>query len=364
MARALAGAGLDVHIATTDDHDVDRRAVPLGSPIAEDGVTVWYFPRQTRFYTASWPLTTWLARHIADYDLVHVHCLFTYATLPTAFWATRHRVPYVIRPMGTLMWWGRTQRRPALKRVSFALIERRILAHAALVHFTSEQEREEAAGLGIRTPSAVIPLGIDLSAFDHLPPPGYLRTRYPHLAGRPVALFLSRLHPVKGLDLLLPAFAQARTAQPNVALVIAGSGTPEYVTGLRRQVRALGLEGDVVFTGFLEGPDKIAALADCDLFVLPSHSENFGIAALEAMAARAPVIVTEHVPIHREITRAGAGLVVPAQVDALAAALRSLAERPMERVRMGDRGRTLVEHEFSLSTMTARLAQAYARYVG
>lgn len=162
VARGLAQAGLEVHVATTDDDHRGRLEVPHNVPVVEEGVTYWYFPRQTRFYTFSWPLAQWLARHVQDYDLVHIHALFSYATLPAAFWAARRAVPYVIRPLGTLNRWGIRNRHPWLKKLSFHLIERRILARAAAIHYTSEQEQLEAVELGVMQRSVVIPNAVDI----------------------------------------------------------------------------------------------------------------------------------------------------------------------------------------------------------
>lgn len=359
MVRGLVQAGVEVHVATTDDDGPGRLLVPLSQPVVEDGVTCWYFPRLTRFYTTSWPLVTWLRRHIADYDLVHVHAVFSYSSLLAAFCAWRAGVPYIITPHGILRSWGVQNRRPLLKRLSFYLIERRILHHAALVHFTSEQERLEAEELGVRMSSTIIPLGIDLSAFERLPAPGAFRRHYPQLAGRTLLLFLSRLDPKKGLDLLLPAFARVRQERPDVALVLAGCGVPDYEAWLRARVQELGLEGDVLFTGFLEGEQKLAALADCDLFVLPSYSESFGVAVVEAMACGKPVVISDQVAIHREIAEANAGLVIPCQVQALAEALMHLAGDANLRRRLGANGRRLARERFSLEAMATRLAQAY-----
>jgi glycosyltransferase involved in cell wall biosynthesis len=359
IARALAQAGLEVHVATTDDNGVGHLNVPLGQPVRQDGVTIWYFRRQTRFYAVSWPLTRWLARHISNYDLVHIHALFSYASLPAAFFAARHRVPYIVRPLGTLNRWGMQQRRPLLKRLSFRLIESRILSGASIVHYTSEEERLEAEELGVVASSAVIPLGIDLSAFEHLPAPGTFQRCYPQLAGRTLLLFLSRLDPTKGLDLLLPAFAQVRREHSDVALVLAGHGAPDYEAWLQARVRELGLGADVLFTGFLEGEQKLAALGDCDLFVLPSYSENFGVAVVEAMACGRPVVISNQVAIHREIADAEAGLVVPCEVEALAGALVRLAEDAALRHRLGRNGRRLAEERFSMTTMAMALQEAY-----
>src|SRR5262249_9530024 len=134
-------------------------------PVLEDAVTYWYFRRQTRFYTGSLPLSRWLARHVADYDLIHIHALFSFATTVAAFWAARRGVPYIVRPLGTLNTWGLENRRPWLKQLSLRLIERRVLANAVAVHFTSTQERDEALLVapcvrGFVVPNPVVSKGI------------------------------------------------------------------------------------------------------------------------------------------------------------------------------------------------------------
>ena len=133
ISRALASKGIDVHVATTDDNGIDRLDVPLGKPVNHDNATFWYFKRQTRFYTISLGLTRWLSRHIKEYDLVHIHALFSYSSTPAAYWATKHHVPYIVRPLGTLKEWARRERRSVLKKISFSLTEKRILSRATVV---------------------------------------------------------------------------------------------------------------------------------------------------------------------------------------------------------------------------------------
>ncbi len=359
MARGLARAGLEVHVVATDDNARDRLRVPHATPVLEDGVTYRYFPRQTRFYTFSWPLTRWLARHVRDYDLVHIHALFSYAAAPAAYWAARAEVPYVVRPLGTLSRWGMEHRHPWLKRLSLCLVERRILCGAGAVHYTSQQERVEATELGVRAPNAVVPLGIDLTPFAELPPRGWLRERVPGSAGRPVALFLSRLDPKKGLDLLLAAFTHARSRRPDLVLVVAGSGDAGFEQGVRRHATRLGLGDSVYWAGFLSGKEKLAALADADLFVLPSYSENFGTAVVEAMAAGLPVVISDRVGIHREVAAARAGLVVPCEQEAVADAMLRLTVDSALRGELGAHGRELARRRFSIASMTDNLLGMY-----
>ena len=360
MARSLVRAGLEVTIVTTDDNGPDAHLdVPRGEPIMEEGVTVWYFRRQTRFYTFSFPLARWLARHVREYDLVHIHALFSYAALPASISAAQTGVPYIVRPLGTLSRWGTQQRRPLLKRLSFYLIESRILASAAAIHYTSEQERREAIELGAGGVSRVIPIGVDPFDFAFLPPPDQFVRAHPTLAGRTVILFLSRLDEKKGLDLLLPAFANALAGCPDIALVIAGSGARGFERRLRESAQRLGIQDALVWPGFLSGRDKLAALSAADAFVLPSYSENFGIAAVEAMAAGRAVLLSDQVAVSAEVKRLDAGLVVPCDVDALSAALERLIRDADLRRKLAENGHTLVEQRFSSEAVTREVVALY-----
>lgn len=359
MAQAIAAIGNIVDVIATDDDGPEHLSVPLEQPIVEYGVTYRYFRRQTRFYTASWPLTRWLAKHIHEYDLVHIHALFSYSTIPAAYYANRDNVPYIIRPLGTLNRWGIQNRRAHLKQISLRLIERPLLRRAAALHFTCEQERQEACEVGIHGPSVILPLGLDLSLYQSLPTKGNFLSRYPHLKDKTLILFLSRLDPKKGFDLLLPAFAQVHHEHPDIALIVAGSGETAYVMQLQAQAQALGIEQAIIWVGFVAGEEKLSMLAAADLFVLPSYSENFGIAVVEAMAAGLPVIISDQVGIHHEVSRGNAGLVIACQVAELKDALMLLGTNSQQRRILGDNGRHLVAELFSQAAMTRHLLAMY-----
>ncbi len=356
LACGLTAAGIETDVATTNDNGTEKLSVPLGVPRCENGVSYRYFSRQARAYTFSWPLSQWLAQHVKEYDLIHIHALFSHATISAASSAVRCGVPYIVRPLGTLNRWGMQHRRPVLKSLSFRLFESRILRHSACIHYTSEQERREAAELGVTSRSTIIPnpLGNQVSCVA-----GQFRSRHPELRNRKLLLYLSRLDAKKGLDLLLPAFHRVRSVDPSAALVLAGSGAPKFEAQLRKQILQLGLTSDVLWAGLLSGEEKQAALADADIFVLSSYSENFGIAPVEAMAAGLPVVVSNQVAIHEEIARAGAGLVVPCEVEPLTAALlRLLADAPLRTV-MGRKGKCLTKQRYSLQAVTQKLVSLY-----
>jgi glycosyltransferase involved in cell wall biosynthesis len=359
LAGSLARSGIKTHVATTDDNGPEKLQVRHGEPVLQEGVTYWYFPRQLRFYTFSWPLSVWLSQHVAEFDLLHIHALFSFAALPASYWAIRRGVPYIVRPLGTLNEWGMMHRRPWLKRASFHLVERRILEHAALVHYTSHQERHEAETLGVNGVSAVIPNGLP----DSLPGgfAGAFRRRHPQLRGRRIILFLSRLDPKKGLDLLLRAFADARRQAPDATLVIAGDGHDQFAEQLKTETRRLGIAEDVLWTGFLTGDDKQAAFADAVMYVLPSYSENFGLAVAEAMAAGLPVVVSDQVGIHGDIADAEAGLVVRCEEKALTHAMLRLLNDADLRLSLGRNGKHLATTKYSHEAVTGKVLDIYNR---
>lgn len=360
IARGLDLSGLKVDVATTEGPG-ERR-------INHDGINVFYFQRQSEFYKVSLPLSRWLSKHIRDYDLVHIHALFSYSSYSAARLASKNGVPYIVRPLGVLNRWGMLHRRRLLKRFSFRFIERRILRNAAAIHYTSKQERLEAEEAGVRTESVVIPLGVELSGFRELPGPEPFFERFPHSRGCDLILFLSRLHPKKGLDLLLRAFAEFQLRQHRQPpaesgrlplLVIAGDGDRQFVSALQVLAAELGIENAIIWTGFLGGGDKLSALAAASVFVLPSYSENFGIALVEAMAAGLPCVMSDQVGVANDAKEYDAGLVVPCEASALASAMRRLIDDPELRRRLGENARRLIEDRFSLKSMTDSLVKLY-----
>lgn len=358
LARGAVAAGLEVHVATTDDNEQGHLNVIHGDAQWEEGVAYYHFKRQTRSYIFSWPLTRWLARHVRDYDLIHIHALFSYTPVAAAYWASRYGIPYIVRPLGTLNRWGMQNRRPWLKQLSFRSVERRILNGASAIHYTSEEERRQAEELGISRKSVVIPNALG-PAIPREGLVGRFRANHPELAGRPIILFLSRLDPKKGLDLLLPAFARMLAENKKPALVIAGDGDPLFVKGLQKEANRLGLGSDILWAGFLQGEQKWAALTDSDIFVLPSYSENFGVAAAEAMAMGLPVVISNQLGIHQTVAQEQAGLIVPCQVGELARALLQLLDNAPLRESCAANARRLAEKEFTQEAVTHKLIALY-----
>ena len=350
LARGLVARGVEVTVATTNAAGDGLLDVPIDSPVIEDGVVYRYFARTVPgSWKFSWPLTRWLWTRAGSYDVVHVHALFSYATIPGCRAASHAPVPYVLRPLGTLSEWSLGHRRWK-KRPYFALLERSHLELAAAIHVTSDAEADDLARLGYGERTRVIPLGVDVG--DR--PPARARPE----ADQPLQLlFLSRLHPKKNIPMLLRALAHARAP---VELTIAGDGDARYRAELEAMAQALDLSSRVRFVGHVDGDAKRRALADADCFILPSAHENFGIAVADALGAGLPVIVTPGVALAPQVAAAGAGLVAEATEEALSAAIVWVANHPGALVEMGDRGWWLARRELSWATSCARLEALYA----
>jgi glycosyltransferase involved in cell wall biosynthesis len=360
MAEASRRAGMDVVVVTTDDDgDNGRLDVPLGTPLERDGVTHFFFRRDFVPYKISFGLARWLNRNTDQFDIVHIHALFSFASTAAARIARRKKIPYVIRPLGVLNQWGLEHRRPFLKRLSLRLIELPILRRAAAIHFTTEQERREAAGIGAAVAvsrSFVVPIPVEVK--DSGDKDNFLR-KYPSTAGKKLILFLSRIDRKKGVELLLNAFAGVKCSESNSLLVIAGDGDSRYVGSLRAQADKLGISADIVWTGFLGRAEKANAYAAASLFVLPSYSENFGIAAVEALAAGVPAILTDQVALARDVADGGAALVVQAdEISLRAAILRVLADAGL-REQLSINGRAAAARLFSFDAVGSSLAEQY-----
>ena len=353
MERALAAAGVEVETATTNDDGPERRLSPP-PPSVFNGVRRHYFPRQTQFYSVSAPFSRWIARHVRDYDLVHIHALFSHLSTAAALAARRARVPYILRPCGTLTEYG-MRVKPVMKRISLALFEGRAIRDAAAIHCTSGTERDEALRIGLPMRPVVLPLGVEL------PPAGdadRFLARHPEMRGGPRLLFLSRLHPKKNLEALIDALPQLGVDAGGPLLIVCGSGARDYEAALRERARAQGVAERIAWAGFLSGTDKADALAAADIFVLPSFSENFGVAAVEALAAGLPCVVGQGVAISAEIEAAGAGMAVAPDARSLGRALREILALD-DRAALADAARRLAAERYTTDAMGASLITLY-----
>jgi glycosyltransferase involved in cell wall biosynthesis len=400
MAEALAGQGVQVTVATTEGsrEQEDASGMEPGGysecAAANDrGYNVLAFRRNFEPYKVSFNLAKWLSRNATKFDLIHIHALFSFSSTRAARIALKNDVPYIVRPLGVLNRWGMENRRRIPKLISFRFVELPILLGAAAIHYTSEAERDEAALLDRRLAeheSAVIPLPVALGDLSEVRgqrseasrmragDPKVFRARYPWLDSRRIILFLSRIDRKKGLELLTDAFATVRQKNKEVALVIAGDGEASYVRELRDRARSNLRSGSasgsacptnpeeeeaIIWTGHLSGEMKAAALAAADVFVLPSASENFGIAAAESLAAGVPTIVSEEVALSSDIRQYDAGVVVKRDVQQLAGAISDLLSNRERAAGLAANGRRLAEERYSPEAVGRALHELYQKII-
>jgi glycosyltransferase involved in cell wall biosynthesis len=358
MARWVAARGHKVEIFTTD-WGLEGRVDVSGVPVPEGAAAIRYFPvHSPRVFKTSWPLWQALMREVSRFDVVHLHSLYLFHNWATPIACRRAGVPYILRPHGVLDPYIRRRHRWR-KSVIEALFQNRVLREAEAIHYTAEEERRLAEPHAHNPRGVVVPLGIDLGEYERLPDPYVFFARYPETRGRRIVLFLSRLHVKKGLEFLVPAFARVAASRPDLHLVVAGPDEGMGAT-LRGWIRDAGLETRASIVGMLTGADKLAAFAAATVFVLPSHTENFGVAVLEAMAAGLPVLISDQVNIWREISDAGAGIIVRTETGAVEAGLARLLDHPEIANRMGQAGRRLAEERFAWPRVAAALEALYA----
>ncbi len=340
ICRALRKAGEDAEIVSTGNPPDLPQDIPIGM-----------FPRQGRLdYKFSPELARWLDAEVARYDLLHVHAVFNHSTHAAARAAARRGVPYIIRPLGTLNRSYALRQSRWRKAAYMRLFARRELNRAAALHCTSQAEKEDMIGLRLRAPAVVIPLGLHGDEFLSLP---LRRSGAP-----PCIAYLGRIHPKKGFDLLFPALEEIQ-GKHAFRLVVAGSGDADYLAALKDEASRRGLADRTEWPGHVVGEKKLALLAAADLFVLPSYSENFGIAVAEAMACGIPVVVSDQVDLWPDIAEYDAGPVVKCQVDELAAAIARLLSGRELREKMGENGRRLVRERFDWRAITPKLQELY-----
>lgn len=296
-----------------------------------------------------------LRANVSRYDAVIVHGLWNYAPFAAAQVLPRGSTPYFVFTHGMLdPWFKQTYPLKHRAKQAFWLAgEGRLLAGARSVFFTCEEERRKARGQFIGHSNyreTVVGYGA-VAPPPRAPALDYaFRAATPGLGERGYLLFLSRIHPKKGCDLLIEAFARVANEQPHIDLVMTGPDQTGWRPELEALADRLGVAARVHWTGPLYGDAKWGALYGAQAFALPSHQENFGIAVAEALGCGTPVLITNQVDIWREIAEAGAGLVEPDTVDGATSLLRRWFDLPpANRAAMSETAVELFNAQFNVA---------------
>jgi glycosyltransferase involved in cell wall biosynthesis len=356
LARDLARRGHDVHVFTTNVDGDGESAVPVGRPVDREGVQVTYFASRVlrRLYWSP-AMGHALRVGIASFDIAHLHSVFLWPTWAAARAARAAHVPYILAPRGMLVPELVKSKSRLAKSAWIALIERRNVSGAAAIHATSDLEAADLARFCWPLPKvAVIPNGVDrpLDATGQ-PISADVATAIGH---GDFVLSLGRIVWKKGLDRLIAALPMAPTAR----LILAGDDPEAHAAFLLREAARLGVADRVtILARHVEGADKEALFNAARVFAMPSISENFGIAAVEAMRRGSPVLVTPEVGVADLVRKSGGGIIVAGDPAAVARGLDLLLADPVASRAMGTAGRTYVSARCDWASVAASMEDLY-----
>lgn len=363
LSAALAKQGVDVTILTTNsngDFGQLPLSVPLAQPLKEQGYEVIYFNCSPfRRYKFSLGLLNWLWHHGQDYDLAHIHALFSPISTAAATLCRLKKLPYILRPLGTLDPLD-LRKKQALKKIYGNLLERPNLQGAAAIHFTTQQEANVSERYGTNSPAVILPLGVTLPSLPDLEPcqlPSNTATDQ-HI---PTLLFLSRIDPKKGLELLISALENLKRVGVDFHFILAGSNPqdPDYEQQILAQVQASTIATDTAIAGFVEGEAKWYLLKKADLLILPSYYENFGIVVAEAMAVGTPVLISDQVYIWPAVKAAEAGWICSCDLQSLTEQIQVALKDPQELKRRGENARMLATEQYTWPAIAAQTITTY-----
>ena len=358
MVSALRKQGIDAEIATTNDDAQNHLEVPLNTLIDYKSVPIRFFhrlntPPSVREFSYSSTFKQWLSENIEHYDVIHIHAIFSFVSTYAMWLARKHNTPYIVRPIGQLEDWSLSQSQTK-KKWYLRLIEKGNIEGASAVHFTAESEREQALRRFPLLKAVTIPLGVNKSntlAFKEPPSSWNIK---PNVA---TILYLSRLHPKKGLELLLEALSNIK--DNDFQLIVAGSGDDDYLSSLQQLTINLGLTSQCAFIGFIEGEEKQRLLEASDIFALTSYSENFGIAVLEAMAAGAMPFISEEVALSKIVQENQLGVVCRLTVNDIREKMSVQINNIEHSNCLGSKAKSYVEKHYQWPAITRQLKQLY-----
>ncbi len=350
MASAQALSGNTVSIAATNVGYHDFKI--------NDAVNLHLYSSQLEPWYFSIPMMQALPKLIKQADIVHLHGIWDYPCLAAALICRPFKVPYVISPHGMLDPWSLSQNRWK-KAFYLFLFGQTMVDGAKRVHFTSEGERSRCALPIALAKTFVAPLGLSKTTCRDLPAPRAFEDQFPRLKDARIILFLARIHPIKGLDILLPAIAELLKKHEEWVLVLAGGGENGYINVVKEQIKSLGLEKSVLMTGHVHGEVKTSLLKLAKVFVLPSHSENFGVSVIEAMQAGLPVVISDQIAIAADVLKYQAGLVFALDPDDIREKVEKVITDTDLQRKLGSNGKRLVGEVYDWDKITPRQIEIY-----
>lgn len=351
ISRDLCKRGHEVTLITTDfefDEEYARSLVGIDIIPFRCMANLGLF-----LYTPT--MKHWLNENIKHFDVIHMHNFRSYQNNIVHYYAKMYGVPYILQPHGSFPVLAEKR---ILKKIYDIVWGNILIKDAENAIAVSRVEAEQFYQFGLeRTKVHVVPNGVNLSEYDNLPDKGKFREKYGISDDKMIILYLGRLHKIKGINLLIMAFADLVKTYINVRLVIAGPNDG-FLSSLRAQINDLNINDMVIFTGPLYESAKLEAYVDADVYVLPSTYEIIGITILEACACGTPVIVTNRCGIS-DIIDDNVGLVVEYNKDQLRDAMVKILKDENLRKRFGDYGTNLVRNDFGWDRIVTKIENLY-----
>ena len=296
-------------------------------------------------------------QNIHKFDIIHIHEIWHYPHYIAYKAAKKAGKPYVITIHGALNPWCLGYK-SFKKKIYASLIQKHILKEANVIHAITDEEVKQIKNFVSSNNIVMIPNGINSEDFINLPSRKEMEKLYPELIGKKVFLFLGRLHPVKGLDLLAKAFGMIARERDDIYLLIVGPDSNGYKIQVEKVLESEGVLNKAIFTGMLNGHEKLAALSRADICIVPSYSEVRSIVALEAMICKLPVIITRQCNFP-EVAEYEAGIVIEPDLKQLTEALNILLSNSKLCKKMGENGRRLVLDNFTWDKITDKMIKVY-----
>jgi len=359
LTRALAKKGISITIFAPA-HDGQA-----GDTITGKNVEVRLFKKG--FFSKHWggyapSLGRALRNEAAHFDLIHLHGLWYYPLYAAYRAATLNRIPYLVTVHGELAKEA-FRRRAFKKRIYSALIQKKILREAHAIHALSPKEARDISRFVHNPDVVIIPNGITIEEFSGGFDSQWIKKTYPQIKDKKIILFLGRVAEEKGLETLSQAFTIITRKRTDVCLLIAGPDKWGYKATLEKLLKRKGIMDKVIFTGMLTGGQKRSALSCANVFVLPSHSEGFGVAILEAMLFGLPVVISRQCGF-MEVEKINAGRIVDSDEMTISETLIELLDNPRACKEMGERGKRFIENgEYRWDLIGEKILSVYKKIV-
>ncbi len=357
LTEALADKGLDVSIFTTSKEKQSTYTCRKNIKIAT-------FP--TNLLSRIWPfysleLARALKNQAADFDLIHIHEIWHYPLFASYQAQKKANLPYLVTAHGTLEPYC-LKIKALRKKIYSTLFIQKILKQADALHAVSDNEIKDIANFTDNKNIYYIPNGLNMENFKNLPDRKEFEKMYPSVKGKKVILFLGRIHPKKGLDILAEAFTNIAIKRKDVCLLIVGPDNENYQSRIEEFLNRKGALDKTIFTGIITGNSKLAVLSGADIFVLPSYSEGFSISILEAMACALPVVITKKCNFP-QVESAQAGRIINNNVTELTNTLTELLDNPELRNNLGASGEKLVRDEYTWDKLADKMINCYEEII-